>query len=357
MMRTPLWLWVVVLLFPATLEAQNRETLIAWIVDETAWEAASEPVEYGEDDIETLAGDNARAVRKYGLIGASLVTFDGRDGRVETTLYEMIESTAAFGLFTLERERGRDGFELSPVGAEGYRLGDELVFWQSKYVARLAGSSLAVEGLAKILSANIVGRSAKPPVSRHLPPEGLVAGSEQYILDPLMFEDSVGLESAHFGFDDSVEVAVARYRTEATQARLVMLLYPTQQLAKQHSENWLAATGSITPHKRSGPLVAIIQETTDPDVWGSILSTVNYESQVTWNEPLPGALTLPYMILTIFTWIGIALAFTVVAGVGFGGLRIYMKTRYPNRGFGGGHDEGFIQLNIDQSVTPRQLNQ
>ena len=355
-MRTRLWLWVAVLLFPAALEAQNRANLIERIVDEPSWEAATEPVEYAADDIEALVG-NVRAVRHYGLIGVSRVRFEGPDGSVEATLYEMIDSTAAYGLFTLERDWKRDGFEPFSAGAQGYRLGDELVLWQSKYVARLAGPSRAVEDLAQILSAHIVGRSAKPPVSRHLPPEGLVADSEQYILDPVTFENSVGLESDHFGFDDSVEVAVAQYRTEGASARLVMLLYPTQQLAKQHSENWLAAAGGITPHKRSGPLVAIVQETTDPDVWESMLSTVNYESQVTWNAALPDALTLPHLILTIFNWIGIALAFTFVAGVGFGGLRIYMKTRYPNWGFGGGQDVEFIQLNIDQPVTPRQLNQ
>ena len=356
-MRTRLWLWVVLLLFPAALEAQNRESLIGWMVDEPSWEAAMEPVDYGEDDIEALVGNNVRAILKYGLIGASRVRFEGPGGSVEVTLYEMVDSTAAYGLFTLEREWERDGFEPFPVGAEGYRLGDELVLWQSKYVARLAGPARAVEGLAQILSANIVGRSAKPPVSLHLPPKDLVTPSEQYILDPVTFENSVGLEPDHFGFDDSLEVAVARYRTEGSAARLVMLLYPTQQLAKQHSENWLAATGSIMPHKRSGPLVAIVQDTTDPDVWESILSAVNYESQVTWNAALPHPLTLPHLILTIFNWIGIALAFTFVAGVGFGGLRIYMKTRYPNHGFGGGQEDDFIQLNINQSVTPRRLSQ
>ena len=356
-MRTPLWLWVVVLMFPAALEAQNRENLIGWIVDEPSWEAATEAVDYGEDDIDALVGNNARAILKYGLIGASRVRFQGPDGSVEVTLFEMIDSTAAYGVFTLEREWERDGFEPFPVGAEGYRLGDELVFWQSKYVARLAGPARAIEGLGGFLSANIVGRSAKPPVSMHLPPDGLVAPSEQYILDPVTFEDSVGLESDHFGFDDSLEVAVAQYSTEGASARLVMLLYPTQQLAKQHSENWLAAARSITPHKRSGPLVAIVQDTSDPAVWESILSAVRYESQVTWNAALPDPLTLPYLILTIFNWIGIALAFTFVAGVGFGGLRIYMKTRYPNRGFGGGQEGEFIQLKLDQSVTPRQLNE
>ena len=48
---------------------------------------------------------------------------------------------------------------------------------------------------------------------------------------------------------------------------------------------------------------------------------------------LPDPLTLPEMILTIFAWIGIALLFTLIVGIAFGGFRIYMKTHHPNRLF------------------------
>jgi len=356
-MRTRLWCWVVVSLFPVALQGQDRESLIERIVEEPSWEASTELAEYGEEEIELLIGNNVRAVQKFGLIGASQLRVEGPEGSVRMTLFEMIDSTAAFGLFTLKRDWRRNGLKPFPVGAGGYRIGGELVFWQSKYVIQLVGSNRPVEVLARILSTTIVGQSAKPPVSRHLPPGGLVHESEQYIIDPITFENSVGLKSDVLGFNDSVEVAVAHYKIKEASARLVMLLYPTQQLAKKHTENWLAITGSTTPYKRSGPLVAIIQDTTDRDLLESLLSTVYYESQVTWNEALPDPLTLPHLILTIFSWIGIAIAFTVVVGVGFGGFRVYMKTKYPNHGFGNADDVEFIQLKINQSVTSKRLKQ
>ncbi len=353
------WLWclVGVSLFSTTLQAQNRQTLIDWLLEEPAWTIPSAPVEFDEDDVATLAPDSARAIRQYGLRGASSFAVTGPDGSVDVTIFEMIDSTAAYGLFTLERDWERSDFQLGSTGTESYRLGNQLVFWQSKYVTKLRGRPEARTALAEVLSANIIGRSAKPPVSRHLPPEGLVPGSEKYLLNPTAFETAVGLDAGFFGFDDSVEVALASYSEDGNSARLVMLLYPTQQLAKQYSEAWIAATETLPAYKRAGPLFAIVDRTDDGSLAETILSTSNYESQITWNEAIEAALTLPHMILTIFKFIGIALLFTAVVGVGFGGFRIYMKTRYPNRYVGGVSDEELIQLKIGQQVTPKQLNQ
>lgn len=352
-MKSQFWL-AVVLLFPCALEAQNRISLIENILEESSWKLTTDPLEFTEDVIEDLVARKGSTVRHYGLTGASLLNFEGPDGRVEATLYEMIDSTASYGLFTSERKWNKGGFESFPVGAESFRVGNTLAIWQSNYVIRLVGPSPAIENLALIISTRILGRSAKPPVSYHLPRKDLVNGSEQYILDPATFQNSTGLDPDHFGFDNSVEISVAEYNTNGVSAILIMLLYPTQQLAKQHADLWLSATAGIAPHKRSGPLLAIVQKTTNPDVLESILSAVHYESQVTWTESLPDPLTLPHLILTVFSWIGVGLVLTTIAGIGFGGLRIYLKTKYPGRGFDGNQA---IQLNIDQPVTRRQLNE
>ncbi len=352
-----LWCLAGVSLFSVTLQAQNRQTLIDWLVAEPAWTIPAEPVEYTEEEIETLVPGDARIVRQYGVRGASRLRVTGPDGSVDLTLFEMIDSTAAYGLFTLERDWQRSGFELASTGTESYRLGNQLVFWQSMYVAKLRGSPNARRALGEALSAQITGRSDKPPVSRHLPPESLVQGSEKYLLDPAAFESAVGMDAGFFGFDDSVEVALATYDEGGSSARLVMLLYPTQQLAKKYSEAWSEATENPPAYKRAGPLFAIVDRADDLSLAEAILSTSNYESQITWNEAIIGALTLPHMILTIFKFIGLALLFTAVAGIGFGGFRIYMKTRYPDRYLGAAGNAELIQLKINQQVTPKQLNQ
>ena len=51
----------------------------------------------------------------------------------------------------------------------------------------------------------------------------------------------------------------------------------------------------------------------DEALAASILDGVNHEFKVTWDEPLPG-LGLGTMLITIFTFIAIALVFTTIAG-------------------------------------------
>ena len=64
--------------------------------------------------------------------------------------------------------------------------------------------------------------------------------------------------------------------------------------------------------------------TNDEAMASSILDGVNHEFKVTWEEPCRGSVLAP-MIITIFTFIGIALAFTTIAGVSYGGFRVFVN--------------------------------
>ncbi len=340
-----------------SLIAQNRDGLVEALREAPAWELRSEPVEYSADNIEMLAPGSAMAILEYGLIGVSTMTVAGPEGVVNLVLYEMVDSAASYGLFTLERSWDRPDFETVPLGTEGFRIGDELIFWQSKYVGRIRGPWEATEALGRVLTDNIFGLSRKAPVSQHLPPEGLIGESEKYILDPTTFERAAALNAEGLGFEDSLEVAVATYGKAVGSATLALLLYPTRQLAEFHLQEWLASIEGEQPYRQVGPLVAIVSASDAPDVAEDILSRVNHQYSITWNVALPDPLTLPEMILTIFAWIGIALLFTLIVGIAFGGFRIYMKTHHPNRLFLSEEAERLIELKINQPVTRKQLNE
>ena len=105
----------------------------------------------------------------------------------------------------------------------------------------------------------------------------------------------------------------------------MLLLYPTQQIAKKYADQWDATTsGDAAFRKRVGPLLAWSVARRIPRLQKQILDGVNYETQVTWNEPRPD-ISIRDVILTIFTFIGIALIFTVVVGFSFGGVRVFVK--------------------------------
>ena len=83
---------------------------------------------------------------------------------------------------------------------------------------------------------------------------------------------------------------------------------------------------------------------------------MNYETQVTWDQPRPD-ISMKDVILTIFTFIGLALVFTVVVGLSYGGVRIFVKARYPDRVFDRAQDMEIIQLKLAQGVTQKQLTE
>src|SRR5688572_3796325 len=100
--------------------------------------------EYDETKIESFAGRRAAAIKRYGLIGVTVQNWSGTDGKVRLTLYEMIDATAAYGLFSLDRIADQPRAVSIPFGSEGYQVGGRLSFWQSKYVVRLDGNATAL---------------------------------------------------------------------------------------------------------------------------------------------------------------------------------------------------------------------
>src|SRR5262249_14152654 len=158
---------------------------------------------------DALDGKRASAINRYGLSGATTQVWRGANGNVRLTLYEMVDTSAAYGLFTFDRNIDQPGFTAVPLGTEGFRLVNRTEFWQSKYVVKLEGNAPASDDLARTVSENIFGRSRKPPVSTHLPPANLIQGSDRYVVDPSGIRRELNIDPATLGFDDSVEVATA----------------------------------------------------------------------------------------------------------------------------------------------------
>jgi hypothetical protein len=356
---TKTWFWGLLAIFMATaaLQGQSRESVLKAIQQTSKWTPADQPLTYDEKNLDSIAGKRAPTIHRYGVTGVTTQTWRGLQGPVRVTLYEMFDPSAAYGLFTLDRNVNQIGFETLPIGTEGFRIGDRIEFWQSKYVVKLEGSSSATEDIARTISESIFGRSRRPPVSMMLPPANLVPLSDKYVVDASGIGRELNVDPQMLGFDDSVEVATARYRVDGKLAHLVLLLYPTQQLAKKYEDQWAAnAPAGTAFRRRVGALLALVRGASDEAIAKAILDGVNYETQVTWDQPRPD-ISLPDMILTIFTFIGIALLFTVVIGLSFGGVRIFVKARYPDRIFDRPEDMEIIQLKLGQGLIQKQLGE
>ena len=122
-------------------------------------------------------------------------------------------------------------------------------------------------------------------------------------------------------FNASAEVALGNYQTADGIATLMLIAYPTPQLAAEHLRqidaanpaNPHAQAGGSTPlagpifAKRTGPMVVVATGAISPGEARALLSAVNYEADVTWNENTYQGKknNLANLLLNVFMLIGI----------------------------------------------------
>ena len=127
---------LLLLMTTAALQAQSREALLKAVAQHSKWSQAGEPSLYDETNIEALAGKRAATINHYGLSGVTVQDWTGQSGKIRLTLYEMTDASAAYGLFTLERNANQPRLTPLSVGTEAFRVGSREFFWQSKYLIK-----------------------------------------------------------------------------------------------------------------------------------------------------------------------------------------------------------------------------
>ena len=348
---------LVLCVFTVALQGQERNSLIETVSSLPGWTATGKPATFKDSNIATFNPEMASNLRTYGISGITVQAWRSPFGPVRATLFQFTDASAGYGFFTIRRRVERSSSIGFSAGTESFQAGNSRYFWQASYVVRLEGASPAMDALAKNLSESILGRSQRPPISNHLPATNLISGSEEYILDAANIPKTEGVDPSALGFNDSAEAASADYSVNGKKVHLMLLIYPTQQIAKKYTDQINIASPDLAgSRKRIGPLLAIVSGTNDSSIIQSILDQVHYESKVTWNEPPPG-LGLGPVIVTVFTFIGILLGVCIVVGVSLGGIRVLRNGRYANRAFDRPGNAEFIQLKLDQELIRKELNE
>ena len=335
---------------------QEQDPLIQSVNSLSGWTSAGQAATFNQSNIEQFDKKLAPSLLIFGLKEVKVQSWKSPSGQIRATLFRFSDVAAAYGFFT-NRKRIEAGSAGLSSGSESFQSRASYYFWQASYVVRLEGNSKSVETAAAILSRNIPGQSQRPSLMSHLPASNLIAGSEEYILSASDVEKVEGVDASELGFDSSAEAASAEYRINGRTVRLLLVLYPTQQIAKKIADQINAESPNyVGSRKRIGPVLAIVSNTTDTSTIQSLLEQVHYASSVTWNEPQPG-LGLGPIIVTVFTFIGLLLGICIIAGFGLGGARLYMKSFFPNRPFSRPESAEFIQLKLDQQLTRKEIGE
>ncbi len=108
---------------------------------------------------------------------------------IQVDIYDMELPIYAFGMYTSELSSGSESVD---IGAQGYIETPALNFWKGQYYVKIMGASVdestskANIELAKHIAQKIPGEAKIPPMLSLLPREGLMPGTETFVLSDIL---------------------------------------------------------------------------------------------------------------------------------------------------------------------------
>ena len=272
----------------------------------------------------TVAAPDQALYQEYGLQATEQAEYSSPPKHFVATAWQMRDSTGAMALFEAVRPASATPATVTQLAV---RTPGGVIFAFDNYVLQLTGDVPDQPDLVAFYSnLPMLEQSALPALMAFLPRDSLVPNSERYIVGPVSlerFDPKVAPSVAAFHMGS--EAQLGQYRTAHGVLTLAIFDYPTPSMAKERYDDFQKISGAVA--KRVGALVAITIAPPNADDAERVLAQVRYSTNITWNEgiPLNPAVGVANLILNIFIFTGILVGLCVVAGIGFGGLRILAR--------------------------------
>lgn len=302
-----------------------------------------------------------------GFVQGAARTYSSQSRNLAITLFRFRDPTGAYSAFTYLRPAGAVDSDLAQCAVVERDRAILLVGNLVADVRGLQGAAMSdVRDLVAAL-ARSADRAPLPPLRSYLPSRAKNLGSERYVLGPAGFRAAIAaLDLGNYsdlleqiGFEQGAEAGFATYRTARGDAAMLLVEYPTPQAAslRQKPFETLAQRVNAGPRyfvRRKGSLLAFVfKPASTRSVSGqaaeALFGEVNYETQITWNEP-GFKLTDPnWGVVIVGTILGIgALAvYAFLGGIGFGAIRIITKRFFPDKVFDRSAQFQILQLGIN----------
>jgi hypothetical protein len=315
---------------------------------------------------------NGLVLKEYRFTDLASATYTRDDGRtVKVRAARFADASGAFGAYTfyLQPEMRKE-----EIGDQGASMGDRVLFYRGHVLidAQFSKESPMSGAELRELAGDLPrpGGSAGnlPTFIEFLPHRDYISNTQKYVMGPAALSALAAPVSADLvDFGASSEVTLAHYSTPSGEATLMLISYPTPQLAADHLRRIDAAHQLAQPQegvstvngsgtffdKRTGPIVAIASGGISDSDARSLLGMVNYEANVTWNTPTENGQVrdLYMLILNIVVLCAILAGLAIIAGVAFGGFRVLMKRLYPDKVFDRPEQMEFISLHLTETAV------
>ena len=291
-------------------------------------------------------------VRESGLLSASTASYRNDADTDQIFVETFRDSSGAYEAYTFLRATAAEMNTNNTVLVKGNK------------VAWIHGGPLPPsEDMREFESwlSSTADKTPGPPIPGYLPTERVVEFTQRYALGPAAFQSAATeLGRGEYaslvreaGFKSNAEAMFAWYRDGKDEAVLLLIEYPTPQLAGQHLKHLEQA---LTPGmKQAGTTIAqrasllsIVLAPSSQEFAQKLREAVSYDTEVTWNEPTH-TLTDPPLLSTVGKIILFTCGFMLVAfvlGLAFGGVRILTKIFFPGRVFDRPEKMDVLQLGL-----------
>lgn len=319
-----------------------------------------------------FAADPRRDVlRESGLATMEERAYRSGDKEINLNLYRFRDPTGAYQYFT----------QVTSSAHHPYVFGDESAFDRATgnilvgNLVVLVGSATGLKpdelaGLDKSLQPK-ADHTPYPPLRTYLPAKDRVFGTQKFSAGPAgfrygMFQIDKGAfrELAdEVGFNSGVETMLARYQSGKDAGALLLLEYPTPQIAEQHLHHLEKALPAAAKQagvnvERKASMLSLVFDASSKEYAQKLRDAVDYETQVTWNETGHAATDPPIVVvlvkILVFTLMFLGLATGL--GILFGGARILVKRMFPGKIFDRPQDIEVLQMGLSgKKIDPSDM--
>jgi hypothetical protein len=302
---------------------------------------------------------NPDLLKEFGFRDFQDATYRKGDRKIEIKAIRFADASGAYGAFTFYRAP-----EMQPekIGDQAASANERVLIYRGSVLVQAVLDRVTPMSAAELrelaVEIPLPNGSARnlPTLPLYLPRPGYVPNTVRYVMGPLGLAGiNSPLPAAQVDFGRGAEVAQGLYNSGQGTATLTLIADPTPQIAGERlraiEESHPQTPNSSTPlflSKRSGPLIAIVTGAISQREAKSLLASVNYDAEVTWNQRTGlsprdnvGSLLVGVVLLT-----GVILGLMLVAGIAFGGIRIVAKRLFPDRVFDRSQDVEIIELKL-----------
>jgi hypothetical protein len=329
-------------------------------------------------DAATADRAEAPLLQEFGFVKLESAAYEQNGRQLKVKALGFRDATGALGAFLYYRQPQMVDESIGDLSSS---LNEHVLFYRGNVVIDAVFDKLTVMSASQLreLAAGlplVSGGDRNPPNLPNYLPQKLahaqaIPNSTRYAEGPVGLQRiGAPVSSELVDFAAGAEVVLSKYRADPREATLTLIEYPTPQLAILHQQRIDAAHQTANAQqnpdgpalvnleqiytRRTGPIVIVVSGLVTPNAARSLLGSVSYEPEVTWNErwkAFDKRDNLGYLLVTIAELSAVLAVLALVLGIGFGFARVYLSRLFPRHIQTYAQANEFISLHLDEAAA------